>query len=211
MAKEKIIQAELVEATIEKDKLVMVFLDADAGEIREVNFNKNVYNKDTDSWSYDEEKAQKVEEWAQEHFGVSFNEIPAQVGVTKTVYCYDKFNSLFQVEQIAKFDEDMVGQILNGTIKEVKLEEEGIRIFVEYEDEVYRSNMGFTKQIGGKWYQDPIKKGKQIEKFKTKFDVDPSDASAIYGKGVMFEVKKMGGNNAIFIEVKPFPKKKGKK
>lgn len=206
-------QAELVEVSYNDAKVTLTFLDESAGEIREVNWNKKVFDKDTDKFVANDEKAAQVEEWSQEHFGLPFDQLDNAVGTRKDVYCYEKFNSLWEVDfiQLAKFDADMVGQILNGTITDVTLEDEGIRIYVDYEGETYRNNMGFTKQVAGRWFADPNKKVKQIDKFADKFGVPVEDAAELIGKSVMFEVKKMGGSNAIYIDVKPFPKKKVKK
>lgn len=205
-------QAELVEVTYNDAKVTLTFLDQEMGEIREVNLNKKAYDKDTQKFVDNAEKAAQVDAWCDQFFGLAFDKLVNAVGQRHTVYCYDKFNSLFEsnVKQVAKFDEDYVGQILNGTIEDVQVEEEGIRIFINHDGETYRNNMSFSKLIGGKWYVDPIKRAKQIEKFAEKFHVTTAKSADLIGKSVMFEVKKMGGSNAIYIDVKPFPKKKAK-
>jgi hypothetical protein len=203
---------ELVEVKIEDAKATLTFLDAEAGEIREVNFNKKVYDKDNKKFVPDADKAAQVEEWSQQFFGLAFDDLEQAVGQRHTVYCYEKFNSMFEsnIREVAKFDADYVGQILNGEIVEVAVESEGIRIYVDYEGQTYRSNMGYTKQVAGQYYPDPQKKIKQLNKFEEKFHVKAEDGAALVGKTVMFEVKKFAGNNAIYIEIKPFPKKKAK-
>lgn len=206
----KLEQLELVEVGYNDAKVTLTFLDPEAGEIREVNFNKKSFDKDTQKFVADDEKAAKVEAALQEHFGLSFDGMEAAVGQKRDVYCYEKFNSLSEsnVREVAKFTADDVGQILSGEILEVALEQEGIRIFVEYEGLTYRSNMGFSKKVGDTYFIDPLKKPKQIAKFEEKFGVKAEDGETLVGKTVMFEVKKMGGSNAIYIEIKPFPKKK---
>jgi hypothetical protein len=204
----KLEQLELVDVTLDDKKGVLTFLDDANGEIREVNFNKQVYDKDTKKFVDDVEKAKQVDEWCQEYFGLTFENLGQAVGDRKDVYCYDSFNSLWETKVATKFDEDMVGQILNVEVTDVVLDEEGIRIFVDYEGDTYRSNMGFTKQIGGKFYVDPIKKSKQIAKFQEKFGMSIEEREQMVGRNVMIEVKKFAGNNAIYVEVKPFPKKK---
>jgi hypothetical protein len=199
---------ELVAVEFEDAKATLTFLNEDEGTIHEINFNKKAYDKDTKKFVPDEEKAAKVEEWSQEYFGVSFENLGQAVGDRKDVYCYDSFNSLFEVKQTSKFDIDIVGQILSVEVSDVVLDDEGIRILVDYEGDTYRSNMGFTKKVGENYFVDPIKKNKQIEKFKEKFGIDIADRDQLVGKTLMIEVKKFGGNNAIYIEVKPIPKKK---
>lgn len=208
----KLEQLELVEVAYNDAKVTLTFLDVEAGEIREVNFNKKSFDKDTQKFVADDEKAAKVEEALQKHFELSFDQMEAAVGQKRDIYCYEKFNSLEEstMRDIAKFTADDVGQILSGEIIEVALEDEGIRIFVEYEGLTYRCNMGFSKKVGDVYFIDPLKKPKQIAKFAEKFGVPAEEGETLVGKTVMFEVKKMGGSNAIYIDIKPFPKKKAK-
>lgn len=214
MAMNVLEQLELVEVEFDDAKVVLTFLDEDAGEIREITFNKKVYDKDTNKFVADSKKEEQVEQWCQEHFGLTFDDMEQAVGTRHDVYCYDKFNSMWESNtiQVAKFDEDYVGQILNGEITEIKVETEGIRIFISYEGDTYRSNMSFSKMVGSKWYVDPQKRTKQTAKFEEKFLVPADRADELVGKSVMFEVKKMNtGGGAIYIEIKPFPKKSKKK
>lgn len=208
----KLEQLELVEVSYNDAKVTLTFLDPAAGEIREVNFNKKSFNKETEKFVADDEKAAKTEESLQKHFGLGFDAMEQAVGTKKDIYCYEKFNSLEEsnVRELAKFTADDVGQILSGEILEAAVEDEGIRIYVEYEEKTYRCNMGFSKKVGETYFIDPLKKPKQLAKFEEKFGVDPYEAEQLVGKTVMFEVKKMGGTNAIYIDIKPFPKKKAK-
>jgi hypothetical protein len=207
-------QAELVEVSYNESnkKVTLTFLDAEVGEIREVHFNKQAWDKDAQKFVDNEEKANQVAEWLEQYFGLTFETISEAIGTRHDVFCYDKFNSMFEsnTKQVAKFDEDFVGQILNGEIEDIQVETEGIRIFVQHEGEVYRSNMSFSKMVGGKWYVDPQKRTKQSAKFEEKFQVAAEKGSELIGKTVMFEVKKLASNGAIYIEIKPFPKKKKK-
>ncbi|KAA9519568.1 hypothetical protein DCK39_15620, partial [Listeria monocytogenes] len=116
---EKLEQLELVEVVIKEGKATLQFIDMDRGELREVIFNKNVFDKEKNEFVPDEEKAAKVEEWCQEYFQLTFDDLSKAVGEKRDVYAYDKFNSLWESEQIAKFDKDMVGQIISSTVKDV--------------------------------------------------------------------------------------------
>ncbi|SEN20405.1 hypothetical protein [Paenibacillus sp. OV219] len=208
----KLEQLELVEVGYNDAKVTLTFLDKEQGEIREVSFNKKAYDKETSKFVADAEKEAKVEEALQKHFELSFDHMEAAVGQKRDIYCYEKFNSLEEsnVRDIAKFTADDVGQILSGVITEVALEDEGIRIFVEYEGATYRNNMGYSKKVGDTYFVDPLKKPKQLAKFEEKFGVKAEDGADLIGKTVMFEVKKFAGNNAIYIDIKPFPKAKKK-
>jgi len=205
-------QAEIVEVNVEDGKATLVFLDAEQGEIREVNFNKKAFDSGTKKWVDNEEKAAKVEGWISEYLGLTFDTVAQAVGQKHDVYCYEKFNSLFEVEQIAKFEEDMVGQILNVEVTGVVDDGNAIRIRFEYEGETYESKMTYSTFLEGKneWFVNPQKRTTQYAKFEDKFGIKVADMQDLVSKTVMVEVKKAFGQYVI-AEIKPFPKKKGKK
>ena len=202
-------QLELVDVTFEDKKAVLTFLDEDRGEIREVNFNKQSYDSDANKFADDEEKAAKVEEWCEEHFNLPFDRLAEAIGERKDIYAYDKFNSLFEVKQIAKFDKDMVGQILQVDITNV--EDDGIKISIqfEYEGETYESKMTYADYLEAKkqWFVNPLKKKKQFEKFEDKFGITVDEKEKLIGETAMIEIKLAFGK-FVYVEIKPFPKKK---
>lgn len=196
-----------VEYSDKLPKATLTFLDAENGEIREVNFNKYVY--EGDKFIPNEEKATKVEEWCQEYFGVSFDNLGSAVGDHKTIYCYDNFNSLFEVSMVQKFAEDMLGQILNVEVTEVIDDGKAIKIRFDYDGDTYESKMNYSTflEAQGQWFTNPQKQQKQYQKFKEKFHIDITDKEQLVGKSVMVEIKKAMGK-FIYNEIKPFPKKK---
>ena len=202
-------QLELVDVTFEDKKAVLTFLDEDRGEIREVNFNKQSYDSDANKFVDDEEKAAKVEEWCEEHFNLPFDRLAEAIGERKDIYAYDKFNSLFEVKQIAKFDKDMVGHILQVDITNV--EDDGIKISIqfEYEGETYESKMTYADYLEAKkqWFVNPLKKKKQFEKFEDKFGITVDEKEKLIGETAMIEIKLAFGK-FVYVEIKPFPKKK---
>src|SRR5699024_1580469 len=202
-------QLELVDVTFEDKKAVLTFLDEERGEIREVNFNKQSYDSDANKFVDDEEKAAKVEEWCEEHFNLAFDRLAEAIGERKDIYAYDKFNSLFEVKQIAKFDKDMVGQILQVDITNV--EDDGIKISIqfEYEGETYESKMTYADYLEAKkqWFVNPLKKKKQFEKFEDKFGITVDEKEKLIGETAMIEIKLAFGK-FVYVEIKPFPKKK---
>ena len=202
-------QLEVVDVTFEDKKAVLTFLDEDRGEIREVNFNKQSYDSDANKFVDDEEKAAKVEEWCEEHFNLPFDRLAEAIGERKDIYAYDKFNSLFEVKQIAKFDKDMVGQILQVDITNV--EDDGIKISIqfEYEGETYESKMTYADYLEAKkqWFVNPLKKKKQFEKFEDKFGITVDEKEKLIGETAMIEIKLAFGK-FVYVEIKPFPKKK---
>ena len=202
-------QLELVDVTFEDKKAVLTFLDEDRGEIREVNFNKQSYDSDANKFVDDEEKAAKVEEWCEEHFNLPFDRLAEAIGERKDIYAYDKFNSLFEVKQIAKFDKSMVGQILQVDITNVEDDVIKISIQFEYEGETYESKMTYADYLEAKkqWFVNPLKKKKQFEKFEDKFGIPVDEKEKLIGETAMIEIKLAFGK-FVYVEIKPFPKKK---
>jgi len=206
-------QLEIVDVQFEDNKkATIIFLDEEMGEIREVNFNKQKYDQDSKKFVDDQEKAQQVEEWCQEHFGLPFDRLAETIGERKDVYCYDNFNSVFPVKMIQKFDEDMVGQIFEVEIVHAEDDGKKISFQFEYDGELYESKMQYADYLEARkeWFINPQKRKKQYEKFEEKFGMLVGEIEKMIGKTVMVEVKKAMGKY-VYSEIKPFPKKKAKK
>lgn len=184
---------ELIEVKYEdnKQKAVMTFLDLEQGEVLEVNFNKNIYDPEKNEYVADEKKSEEVEEWCEEYFGCTFNELGSKIGEKRDVYTYDRFNSLWAVDYVSKFEKEDEGQIIETIIKDVEDDGIAIRIKFEFEDKTYESKMTYAKYVEElqKWFNDPQKKNRQYEKFKDKFGVSVKNADKIIGKPIMVEVK----------------------
>ena len=205
-------QLEIVDVTFEENKkATIIFLDAEMGEIREVNFNKQKYNQGTKKFIDDEDKATQVEEWCQEHFGLEFDRLAETIGERKDVYCYDNFNSVFPVKMITKFEEDMVGQIFEVEIIHAEDDGKKISLQFEYEGNLYESKMQYADYLEARkeWFTNPQKKKKQYDKFEEKFGIPVEKIDNMIGKTVMVEVKKAMGK-WVYSEIKPFPKNKKK-
>ena len=205
-------QLEIVDVQFEDNKkATIIFLDAEMGEIREVNFNKQKYDQDTKKFVDDEEKAKQVEEWCEEHFNLPFDRLAETIGERKDVYCYDNFNSVFPVKMIQKFDDDMVGQIFEVEIVHAEDDGKKISLQFEYEGELYESKMQYADYLDARkeWFVNPQKRKKQYEKFEEKFGFLVGEIEQMIGKTVMVEVKKAMGK-WVYSEIKPFPKKKKK-
>jgi len=210
MTNELLEQLELVDVIFEDNKkCTLVFLHEERGEIREVNFNKQVYDKDTKKFVDDAEKAQKCEEWAQEYFGLEFDRLAEAIGERKDVYCYDNFNSLFEVQMVTKFDEDMLGQVFETEVTNAFDDGKKIAIHFEYEGNLYESKMQYADYVEARkeWFINPIKQKKQYDKFEDKFQMPITEIENMIGKTVLVEVKKAMGKY-IYSEIKPFKKAK---
>lgn len=203
-------QLELVNVEYEDmKKATLIFLDENRGEIREVNFNKQIYDQDSKKFVDDPDKAEKVEDWCQEHFGLSFDRLAEAIGERKDIYCYDNFNSVFPVKMISKFDDEMLGQIFETEVVHAEDDGKKISIQFEFEGNLYESKMQYADYLEARkeWFINPQKRKKQYEKFEEKFGFPATDVFMLIGKTVMVEVKKAYGK-FIYNEIKPFPKKK---
>lgn len=202
-------ELELVSVEYENNgkKAVLTFLDKERKQVRVVNFNKQVYrdNKYVD----DKEKADKVDQWCEEYFGCGFNDLNQCVGTKMDVYCYDGFNSLWEIEQIQKFTADMEGLLIQTKIKEIIVDDYFIKIRYEYEGKTYESKMTFGTYFKAtkEWYQDPVKKEQQYKRFEEKFHVPVANKDALIGHQLVVEVKSAFGNN-YYGDIKKFPKGK---
>ena len=200
---------ELVDVEFENGdkKAVLTFLDKERKQVRVVNFNRQAYRDG--KYVDDASKGAKVDEWCHEYFQSEFADLKACVGQKKDVYCYEKFNSLWEVEQIEKFTADMVGQIYQTEIKEITVDEYFIKIRYEIEGKTYESKMTFgtyfkeTKE----WYQDPVKKESQYARFEDKYGVPVERKDELIGHPLMVEVKSAFGSN-YYGDIKKFPKRK---
>lgn len=187
----------LIEVEYQNDnkKAVLTFLDEENGQVLEVNFNKQAYDAAAKQFVDDAEKASKVDDWCYTYFDTTFDKLNQAVGQKKDVYKYDSFNSLWESDYAQKFDDEDVGKVFTATIKNIK--DDGIAIVIEYEIDniLYSSKMTYAKYVENlkKWFEDPIRKEKQFEKFKNKFGVPVEDADQILEKEIMVEVKKAFG------------------
>lgn len=186
-------QCQLIEVSYNetKKKATLTFLDESAGEILEVNFNKQSY--ENGEFVDDEEKAAKVEGWCKEYFDTTFDNLNSVVGTVKDVYNYDTFNSLWESEYANKFEKDQKGKILICTI--TSIEDNGNIIVINYTEDatgtLYKSNMSYSKydEVRKTWFVNPVKKKSTYEKFEEKFGVPVSKGDEIVGKSIMVEVK----------------------
>jgi hypothetical protein len=204
-------QLELVDVLYEDNnqKAVCVFLDESKGEVRAVNFNRQSYDEKSNKFIDDPEKAAKVAEWCEEYFQLPFERLAEAIGERKDIYCYDKFNSLFEVQMLEKFDEDMVGQIFETEV--VKAVDDGKKLSIqfEYDGKLYESKMQYSDYVEARqeWFINPQKKMKQFNKFQEKFNIPAENIGEMVGKTIMVEVKKAMGK-FVYCEVKPFKKVK---
>lgn len=205
---------ELVQVTYESEgkKALLTFLHEEIGEIREVSFNRQAWDPLQSKFVDNEEKATKVDEWCEEYFQTTYDKVTDCIGVKKTIYDYGTYCSLWETGDIDKFKDDDLGLIDEAVIKEIKLDDVGIKIHIEYEDKVYESKMVYAKWLDSlkKFFVNPQEKKKKIDKFKEKFGVDIENKDELIGKTVMFEVKKAGGKH-LYVEIKPIVKKGKKK
>ena len=195
-----------VEYENENKKAVLTFLDTERKQVRVVNFNKQTYQDG--KYIDDPEKAAKVDEWCKTYFESDFLSLTECIGQKKDVYCYERFNSLWEVDQIEKFTPDMVGAIYQTEIKDITVDDYFIKVRYEIEGKTYESKLTFGTYFKETktWYQDPIKKEQKYKQFEEKFLVPVSRKDELIGHPLMVEVKSAFGNN-YYGDMKKFPKK----
>lgn len=195
---------ELVEVVYKNDdkKAVLTFLDEEQGQVLEVNFNRQSYDNNNSKFIDDPDKAAKVDEWCKEHFDTTYDDLTSAVGVKKNIYVYDRFNSLWESSETKKFAVTDKGMIFQTDIKSIVDDGFGIHIYFDYEGEEYESKMMYSDYIENlrKWFVNPQKNTRQLERFKKLFGVDFEDADNIVGKSILVEVKAFGKN--AFCEIK---------
>jgi hypothetical protein len=207
-------QLEIVDVIYEENlkKVTFQLLHEERGELREVHYNKQSFDKNQAKFVDDPEKAVKVDEWSKEYFDLPFLELGQAIGRRMDVYCYDNFNSFWEVQQLSKFDDDMVGQLFEVTVTKAEDDGKKLSIQFDYDGNSYESKMSYADYLESRkeWFINPLKKKKQFEKFKDKFQIPADRIGELVGKDVMVEVKKAMGK-FVYVEVKPFPKKVVKK
>lgn len=197
----------LVNVEYENDskKAILTYLDQERKQVRTINFNKQSYKNG--KYVDDEAKTEKVNKWCDEYFHCNFMDLGSCIGQKNDVYCYDRFNSLWEVEVIEKFTKDMKGQIFQTEIKEIVVDDYFIKIRYPIDGKVYESKMsyGMYMKDTGTWFQDPIKKEGQFRKFEEKFKVPVSEKDALIGHPLMVEVKSAFGTS-FWGDIKAFPR-----
>ena len=202
---------ELVEVVFEDKKVTLTFFDEENGYIREVFWNKQVFDSESSKWVDNEEKAAKVDEWCKQYFDLEFEQLAQAIGERKDVYAYDNFNSLWQVNVIKKFDLDLEGTIFETEIKEIEDDGKAVRIKFEYEGDTYESKLQYADylEVKKQWLVNPVKRNKQYEAFKNKYGVSIEDKDELLGKNIMVEVKVAFGKFP-YADIKPLVRKKKK-
>lgn len=182
---------ELVEVAYDNNgkKAILRFLDVKNAELLEVNFNKQSYVNG--EFADDEKKAVQVEKWCKDYFGCSFDELKTKEGIKKDVYKYDKFNALWEVDIVNKFDKKDKGKIIETEIKQIVDTGQRISVKFEYEGNTYEKKFQYSDYVESlnKWFVNPQSKVKQFEKFEELFGVSVEEADKILGKPIMVEVK----------------------
>ena len=192
---ERIEQCEMIKAEIVNGtRLEMKFYDAKNDLLRTVKFNKQNYDRENGKFVDDPEKAQKCEEWSQKYFGCSFDEVPEQVGVSRDIYVYDNFCSLWETEetQRAKRFDGPVKSLIKTQIENIYLDNVGIHVEYKYNDEIYETKYTTSEYIKDlkKWVRDPDREARAYKRFKDIYGVEFSQKDELIGREIQVQVKK---------------------
>lgn len=184
------IKAEIINGT----RLEMKFYDEEHDVLRTVKFNKQRWDRDRGEFVDDPEKAQQCEDWSQQYFGCSFNEVPEHVGGVRDIYVYDNFCSLWETEdtqRAKKFDKPIKG-IIKTKIENIYQDVIGIHVEYMYEGELYESKYTtaeFIKELK-KWVRDPEREARALKRFKEIYGKDISEKDSLIGTEIQVQVKK---------------------
>ena len=190
---ERIEQCEMIKAEIVNGtRLEMKFYDAKNDLLRTVKFNKQNYDRENGKFVDDPEKAQKCEEWSQKYFGCSFDEVPEQVGVSRDIYVYDNFCSLWETEetQRAKRFDGPVKSLIKTQIENIYLDNVGIHVEYKYNDEIYETKYTTSEYIKDlkKWVRDPDREARAYKRFKDIYGVEFSQKDELAGQEGVFQL-----------------------
>ena len=116
------------------------------------------------------------------------------MGVSRDVYVYDNFCSLWESEDIQrakKFDGPIKG-IIKTQIENIYLDNVGIHVEYKYNDELYESKYTTSEFIKDlkKWVRDPDREARAYKRFKEIYGVDFSQKDQLIGREIQVQVKK---------------------
>lgn len=189
--------AELIDVVYKDDNntVVLSYLSPDTGELYEIKFHKQRYDRDSNTYVDDPDQLKKVEKQVLDNYGVDFDRVSDKMGEKRDIYHYDNFDSLWEVDMVNKFDpEKDAGELFETKIDSVKDDGVAIRIGFQYNEKPYESKMSYSTYNEARHQYFPVatKKTKRYEDFEKKFGVSVDKADSIIGKNIMVEVKKFG-------------------
>lgn len=197
----EMIRAEVVNGT----RLEMKFYDTVNDVLRTVKFNRQTYDRERGQYVDDPAKEAKCEEWAQQYFGCSFDQVPEHVGEHHDVYVYENFCSLWESEetQKAKKFTTAIKGIIKTKIERIYTDHIGIHVEYLYKDELYESKYATAEYIKDmkKWVKDPDKEAHALKRFKEIFGKDISEKDSLVGAEIQVQVKK--AFNSYYGEILP--------
>ena len=186
----EMIKAEIVNG----NRLEMKFYDKENDILRTVKFNKQNYDREKGQFVDDPEKAQKCEEWSQKYFGCSFAEVPEQVGVSRDIYVYENFCSLWESEetQRAKKFDGPCKSIIKTKIENIYVDNIGIHVEYRYNGDLYESKYTTAEYIKDlkKWVRDPEREARAYRRFSEIYGKDIAHKDELIGADIQVQVKK---------------------
>ncbi len=180
------LEGKLVDVTEIDGKINLLFLAND--RVYEVGWNKKAYDSTLGQFIESEQKEAQVEEWAQNYFKCSVDNLKDAIGTVCPIYSYDTYCSLWESQ--VKFTKDDNRKNEVTTIDEIDVTEDAIYIYYKFDGQKHRSRMGYSTKVGNEFYQNPIKKKKQFANFQDKYGVPVEEKDKLIGKKIKVTVKK---------------------
>ena len=180
------LEGKLVDVTEIDGKINLLFLAND--RVYEVGWNKKAYDSTLGQFIESEQKEAQVEEWAQNYFKCSVDNLKDAIGTVCPIYSYDTYCSLWESQ--VKFTKDDNRKNEVTVIDEIDVTEDAIYIYYKFDGQKHRSRMGYSTKVGNEFYQNPIKKKKQFANFQDKYGVPVEEKDKLIGKKIKVTVKK---------------------
>lgn len=180
------LEGKLVDVTEIDGKINLLFLAND--RVYEVGWNKKAYDSALGQFIESEQKEAQVEEWAQNYFKCSVDNLKDAIGTVCPIYSYDTYCSLWESQ--VKFTKDDNRKNEVTVIDEIDVTEDAIYIYYKFDGQKHRSRMGYSTKVGNEFYQNPIKKKKQFANFEDKYGVPVEEKDKLIGKKIKVTVKK---------------------
>lgn len=182
----------------DKNKAILKLIDRDNKLIYEVNLNKLAFDRETNTWKPNKEKAENVEKTCLEYVGYSFDELEKAIGKNFNIYEYDWGYSFYKINTISKFKAEHKGKSFQTVIDDIIVDDViGIHIRYKWKDETYQTNMTYGQfdEVTRQWYLVPLEKKKKYNAFLTKFGVPVEEKEKLIGKNIIINVKSAFGTH----------------
>lgn len=194
----------------------LMFFDDESQKVYVVKFSRQKWNKTTQQFEDDEEKAKKTDEHLMKEFGVDFNDLTKAIGQKHDVYVYaereNPFCSLWESTNLEKVNEEFFKKYRGGVdtkIESIEDTGERIRLIFTVDGNKYGSSNGsggFKLRYGewidqaNKFIPNALMEKKAFNNFNEIFGIPFDKKDDLIGKTINIFPMKAGKNYYIEFE-----------